>query len=45
MVDEHNQVLGTGDSVDQYGRLVVRTPQGLQAFSAGDVFHLRLQQD
>ena len=45
MVDEHTPVLGTGDSVDEYGRLVVRTPQGLQAFSAGDVFHLRLQQD
>ncbi|GAA1389343.1 biotin--[acetyl-CoA-carboxylase] ligase [Luteococcus peritonei] len=44
MVDEQTQVLGTGHSVDEYGRLVVRTPQGLQAFSAGDVFHLRLQQ-
>lgn len=43
MVDEHTQVLGTGDHVDDFGRLVVRTPQGLQAFSAGDVFHLRLQ--
>ncbi|MEL4358679.1 MULTISPECIES: biotin--[acetyl-CoA-carboxylase] ligase [unclassified Luteococcus] len=43
MVDEHTNVLGTGDSVDQWGRLVVRTADGLQAFSAGDVFHLRLQ--
>ncbi|MEL4505207.1 biotin--[acetyl-CoA-carboxylase] ligase [Luteococcus sp. H138] len=43
MVDEQTNVLGTGESVDQWGRLVVRTPQGRQAFSAGDVFHLRLQ--
>lgn len=43
MVDEHTQVLGTGHSVDESGRLVVRTPQGLQTFSAGDVFHLRKQ--
>lgn len=44
MVDEHNQVLGTGHSVDSWGRLVVQTPDGLQTFSAADVFHLRLQQ-
>lgn len=43
MVDEHTTVLGTGDHVDAHGRIVVRTPQGLQAFSAGDVHHLRLQ--
>lgn len=43
MVDEQTNVLGTGEAVDQWGRLVVRTPQGMQAFSAGDVFHLRLQ--
>lgn len=43
MIDEQTNVLGTGESVDEFGRLVVRTPSGLQAFSAGDVFHLRLQ--
>ena len=43
MVDEHTTVLGTGVGVDEYGRLEVRTPQGHQTFSAGDVFHLRLQ--
>jgi len=43
MVDESTSVLGTGESVDGFGRLVVRTAQGVQAFSAGDVFHLRLQ--
>lgn len=43
MIDEQTNVLGTGESVDEFGRLVVRTPSGLQAFSAGDVFHLRFQ--
>lgn len=43
MVDEHTTVLGTGTGVDEYGRLEVRTPTGHQVFSAGDVFHLRLQ--
>ncbi|MGO4956010.1 biotin--[acetyl-CoA-carboxylase] ligase [Luteococcus sp. Sow4_B9] len=43
ILDEQTTVLGIGHSVDEWGRLVVRTEQGLQAFSAGDVFHLRLQ--
>lgn len=43
LVDEHTSVMGTGDHVDEYGRLVVRTDSGLRTFSAGDVFHLRKQ--
>lgn len=43
MVDADTTVLGTGTGVDEYGRLEVRTPQGPRTFSAGDVFHLRLQ--
>lgn len=42
MVDEQTSVVGLGDHVDEFGRLVVRTGGRLQAFSAGDVFHLRL---
>ncbi|MGA4508340.1 biotin--[acetyl-CoA-carboxylase] ligase [Propionibacteriaceae bacterium G1746] len=34
-------VHGTATGVDEQGRLLVRTPDGLQAFSAGDVYHLR----
>ncbi|WP_328701857.1 biotin--[acetyl-CoA-carboxylase] ligase [Aestuariimicrobium ganziense] len=34
-------VEGVGESVDEQGRLVVRTAQGLQSFAAGDVVHLR----
>jgi len=43
LVDEHTSVLGVGDHVDEFGRLVVRTDEGLRTFSAGDVFHLRKQ--
>ena len=43
LVDERTSVLGVGDHVDQFGRLVVRTDEGLRTFSAGDVFHLRKQ--
>ncbi|MGI8458447.1 MAG: biotin--[acetyl-CoA-carboxylase] ligase [Propionibacteriaceae bacterium] len=34
-------VTGTAESVDEGGRLIVRTPAGLRTFSAGDVVHLR----
>ena len=34
-------VEGQAEAVDHDGRLVVRTPSGLQTFSAGDVVHLR----
>lgn len=43
MLDSTTTVHGMGERVDEFGRLVVRTDQGLQAFSAGDVFHLRPQ--
>lgn len=35
------EVAGRAESVDAEGRLVVSTPSGRQAFSAGDVIHLR----
>lgn len=35
------QVEGVAEAVDDAGRLLVRTPEGLRAFSAGDVVHLR----
>ena len=34
-------VEGTAEALDGDGRLVVRTPSGLQTFGAGDVVHLR----
>lgn len=40
-LSETETVSGVGDSIDEQGRLVVRTPEGLRAFSAGDVVHLR----
>ncbi|WP_022910817.1 biotin--[acetyl-CoA-carboxylase] ligase [Aestuariimicrobium kwangyangense] len=40
-VSDTEQVSGVGDSIDPAGRLVVRTADGLRAFSAGDVVHLR----
>lgn len=35
------EVEGHAEAIDDDGRLLVRTPTGLQAFSAGDVMHLR----
>jgi BirA family transcriptional regulator, biotin operon repressor / biotin---[acetyl-CoA-carboxylase] ligase len=40
-VSPTEQVSGVGDSIDPAGRLVVRTVDGLRAFSAGDVVHRR----
>ncbi|MGA4669460.1 biotin--[acetyl-CoA-carboxylase] ligase [Propionibacteriaceae bacterium Y1923] len=34
-------VHGSATGVDEQGRLLVRTPDGLKAFAAGDVHHLR----
>ena len=34
-------VEGQAEAIDHDGRLVVRTPTGLQTFGAGDVVHLR----
>jgi BirA family biotin operon repressor/biotin-[acetyl-CoA-carboxylase] ligase len=35
------EVEGHAEAIDHDGRLLVRTPSGLRAFSAGDVVHLR----
>ena len=40
-VSETDRVRGVGESIDETGRLVVRTEGGLRTFSAGDVVHLR----
>lgn len=34
-------VEGTAEAIDEHGRLVVRTADGLQTFGAGDIIHLR----
>ena len=41
IVDESHTVRGTAEAVDDDGRLVVRTREGLQTFGAGDIVHLR----
>jgi BirA family biotin operon repressor/biotin-[acetyl-CoA-carboxylase] ligase len=41
MVSDGSTVEGDAESIDADGRLRVRTPSGLSAFSAGDVIHLR----
>lgn len=41
MISAGDAVEGLAEDVDEHGRLVVRMPGGLRAFSAGDVMHLR----
>lgn len=40
-LDEHTSISGRAIGVDEQGRLMVSTPEGLRRFVAGDVFHLR----
>lgn len=40
----NTQLLGTADTVDEEGRLVLRTPQGIRTLAAGDITHLRPEQ-
>lgn len=42
VVDEQHRVHGVGRGIDQFGRLQVATPSGIQTFAVGDVVHARL---
>lgn len=42
VVDRQRAVEGIGHDVDEFGRIVVSTARGLQAFAVGDVIHARL---
>lgn len=42
VVEQGRTVRGMGHDIDQFGRIVVSTEEGLQAFAVGDVVHARL---
>lgn len=41
-LDGDTRVTGTGRGVDEFGRLQVSTPRGVQTFAVGDVVHARI---
>ena len=41
VLSDERSVEGVAEAVDAGGRLIIRTPAGAEAFSAGDVVHLR----
>ncbi|RRD04028.1 biotin--[acetyl-CoA-carboxylase] ligase [Arachnia propionica] len=44
VVEREQGVTGVGYDIDRYGRIVVRTDQGLRTFAVGDVIHARLEE-
>ncbi|MDO5068028.1 MAG: biotin--[acetyl-CoA-carboxylase] ligase [Propionibacteriaceae bacterium] len=44
VVDRGCSIPGIGHDIDQHGRIVVATDQGLKSFAVGDVIHARMQE-